>query len=445
MRCCICDKDSWENVDQYRLKEKGMEICNNCGFISYPKMYKTKEEILEYYRNDYRNPPNVFNLYSGQRKLHYHGAFLADEIKRLKEKESPDVLEVGSAFGMFVSFMQTNLPKAKILGTELTTTYKRVAKNEFKIDLADDFSDSDRYDLICTYKVAEHLLDTDKELERYRNCLKDDGLLYIGVPCWFDTMHNFGAGGWDIEYYYSPNHINVWTRKAFESLLKKIGFEIVKQDHEMYDSVYLCKKAEPQKLTHKDYDGKEKIIAHLKAIKAANDLFVKGQYLEAINVWNNFPPAITLDYEVKKKQYNDLGFDWIEENLINKAVSACKASPAILSFAADVFSRYAKLEKAIEVCKMGLSKQPCSPRFLECMGSSLFRLAEAEKDPERQQFLYVQSRNTYEVLKNVSRQSFELAYDWIFRLDAKIEVQNGNTTSSNNGLHSGDKSEGKPS
>ena len=85
MRCLICESNDWENVDEHRVIEKGMSICKNCGFVSYPSLWKSEEDIKKYYQEDYRKPPIAGNLFSGQRKLYYHEAFLAPLFKEWRE------------------------------------------------------------------------------------------------------------------------------------------------------------------------------------------------------------------------------------------------------------------------------------------------------------------------------------------------------------------------
>jgi len=251
MICCICENDNWENVDELaRFKPEGMSICTTCGFISYPQKYKTEEEIKQYYRKDYRNNPSAGNLYSGQRKLHYHNDFLKDvfaEFNSESYKNSElNVLEVGAAFGMALKNINNQVPHANIYGSELTRSFRRNAYQEFGIDLVEDFDQSKQYDLIMSYKVAEHQLDLHLRMKEYYESLKENGYLYISIPAWFDTLENFGAQGFDLNYYYDTNHINVWTKKHFEGLLEKSNFEIIKQDHICYGSTYLCKKKVPR-------------------------------------------------------------------------------------------------------------------------------------------------------------------------------------------------------
>jgi len=152
-------------------------------------------------------------------------------LKKWKDEGKPkEVFEEGSAFGMVLNEIKTAVPNLNVSGSEWGQKFRRNAYHEYGIALGDKFDDSKKHDLIISYKVAEHMIDADKELRKYAENLTEEGLLYISVPAWFDKMTNFGVSGWSIEYYYHPDHINVWTKKLFETVLKKAGLEIVKQN-----------------------------------------------------------------------------------------------------------------------------------------------------------------------------------------------------------------------
>ena len=233
MRCINCNANEWENVDFARLKPSGMCMCKSCGMVSYPSKWQSYGEIKNHYRKAYRNPPTSQNLFTGQRKLSFHNVFLQDVFKKWSENNlgRPNVFEVGAAYGLVLNWLRGMYPGGSFGGTEWTTSYKRNAKHEFKLDLVDDFDTSKKHDLIISYKVAEHQLDVDQELAKYAEHLTDNGYLYISVPTWFDSANNFGLSGFDIEYYYDVNHINVWTREIFEGILQRAGFEIIKKDY----------------------------------------------------------------------------------------------------------------------------------------------------------------------------------------------------------------------
>src|SRR3990167_9119 len=153
-----------------------MSLCKSCGFVSYPKKWQEKEKVLEFYRKQYRNAPTVENLYQGQRKLNYHQEFLTETLIdkwKKEEKKNPVIFEVGAAYGLVLAWFKNMrdskgflFPDADLNGSELTLSFKRNAYHEFVFNLTDDFDDTKQYDLVISYKVAEHMLDADKELVR---------------------------------------------------------------------------------------------------------------------------------------------------------------------------------------------------------------------------------------------------------------------------------------
>ena len=321
MRCVICDHSNWENVDEFRLSKQGMSLCTTCGFVSYPEKHKKKEDVIEHYRHTYRAAPGVDNLYTGSRKLHYHAEFLEEIIKKWSEegKTDPVVSDVGAAYGLYLQWFkqlrhpENNkqlFPDADLNGVELTLTYRRNAWHEFGLDLKEDFDDSKKYDLITSYKVAEHMYDIDVELKRYYEALNDDGKLYISVPTWFRILHNFGVeSSFDIEYYYSTDHCNVWHERHFRHLLQKCGFAIEKEDHAIYDAAYICRKLkEGEKVEEVKLLTVDQIRANLAAVKEASDLLTAQKFADALNVYPNFPMAWRAHYEMNRNQFHQKGF-----------------------------------------------------------------------------------------------------------------------------------------
>jgi len=126
--CVICDSSDWQNVDEHRYKESGMCMCKKCGFITYPKIVRDTSKLKDFYKEEYRRPPTVINIYSGQKKLHYHESFLGKHLAALnKRKPKAKVCEIGAAMGMFLHWIKTKIPKADVYGTELTRSFVRNA------------------------------------------------------------------------------------------------------------------------------------------------------------------------------------------------------------------------------------------------------------------------------------------------------------------------------
>ncbi len=428
MRCLICEGTEWKNVDEFRMKPEGMAVCTNCGFISYPEKYKTKDEILDHYRNDYRaGPPVAANLFTGQRKLHYHNEFLMPLYKKWKEvgKNDPTICDVGAAFGMVLEMFKRNIPGSKLYGTELTETYRRVAWNEYGIELTEDFNDTVKYDMVMSYKSAEHILDADIEMRKWITSLSEDGVLYIGVPIWFGTLHNFGVGGYDIEYYYHPNHVNVWSETTFRTLLKKIGAEIVSENHTFYDSVFLCKRNDALMTEPPVYDGMERVMGYLASVRDATVSYAAGKFSEAIGHWTNFPIAHVHEYETNRAAWHQKGWDAIEKDMIGKAFEECPNNGELHCFAGELAMRYDQWDIAIGFFQKALKLRPKDTIALEKMAVCLSKIAAMETDAGRRNKIYANARKLSQFIAESSMQFRDMGINMSFAYSAKMPLKDG--------------------
>lgn len=424
MRCIICDSNNWENIDIYRFKPHGMAICNTCSMISYPTLWKSEEEIKAYYRKDYRSCPTSGNLFTGQRKIYFHHAFLNDLFEKWKKENRGEieVCEIGAAYGLALSWVKDIYPQSKVSGTELTISYRRVAYHEHGIELTEDFDDTKKYDLIMSYKVAEHQLDVDKMLIKYRSCLKEDGLMYLSVPIWFDQMNCFGVNSFDLEYYYDKNHVNVWTKKLFESLLKKVGFEIIKQDHLIYDSTYLLKACEPKTLDKNDFDDIKKIKSIMERIKLAHIAYNESRFSDAIIVYPNYPQAYTSYFEINRKEFHEKGWEYTKENFIDKMKKDCGECGEFFITATDISMRFKKFEEAIKYAENGLKIKPNNPGLLILLINTMREIAIHSDTEEKKIHYFNQARQISRYLKDVSLQHTKEAIDLIYLFDSKIPI-----------------------
>ncbi len=388
MRCICCGAtDKWKNVDEHRIVPKGMSICLGCGFVSYPNLYKSEEEIKAHYRTDYRMIPKAANLFTGVRKNHMHDAFLGPELKKLKAvKESPVIGEIGAAYGVFLDHIRrAYFPKGQFFGTELTTTYRRVAFHEYGLTLTEDFDFSKKYDLIISYKVAEHQLDIDLKLRQYAEALAPDGWLYISVPTWFNAMTNFGIPGFDLEYYYDTNHINAWTRGLFETILKRAGLEVIKFDNMLYDCTYLCRRNDDvMKMEHPGFEEPDEIQRRMAAIKAAF-IAMKNQDPEtAVKYYANYPEAWGYRYEKARAQlhadHQDVTIEMLIEEHYKPFKEACGEGFDTDRFMADLAMRYDQYELALEYWQKCIYARPGSASVLMPITQCYRRLAEMAKD-----------------------------------------------------------------
>jgi len=215
--------------------------------------------------------------------------------------------------------------------------------------------------MIMSYKVLEHQLDPIEELKKFYSLLNDDGVLYISVPTWFNVLSNFGLEGFDLEYYYDANHINVWSQEIFENILARAGFEIIKQDHVMYGDTYLCKKNESLKLTEVLKLDYKTIVDKLDKIKKAYDLYTEYKFEDAIKTWYNYPGAWVSILEMNRKLLAEKGFQQFELEFIVPMLIACPTSPEVLISATDYAMRAKEYLTAIEYANKAILAKPNNP------------------------------------------------------------------------------------
>ena len=448
MRCVICDSNDWENVDKFRLKPKakmkpvGMSVCKTCGFVSYPEKWKSPEEIREHYRKSYRPGPRAQNLFTGTRKIHYHNFFLHKILKAWKDTGiKPDIFEVGAAYGLVLKWISDELGgNCNVVGSELTTTYRRVAKNELGIRLDEDFDDSRKYDLIISYKVAEHQLDVDLELKKYAACLKEDGILYISVPTWFRSMTCFGLSGFDLEYYYDPNHVNVWTREMFKYLLYKCGLTVVSEDHVVYDSTYLCRARKPEDVVPEfEVQGPDNIKKMMGAIRAAYQAFADNDFDRALDTFQNYPSAWVnraeytrqklftresgAPYDVRDEAQRQELYQRLNELLFKPAIAACPGSAEVQVMCADFSMRARCFPEAVKFIEDGIKMSPENPVMLNQMANCMKELGIRATEPAERLHYF---RNGLEVarhLRATSPSHLKEATDLIYMFAAEIPLE----------------------
>lgn len=417
MRCPVCDRDDlWENVDEFRYKKAGMHICMNCGFVSYPDKYKSYDEIKNYYKKDYRSVPNEQSFFTGERKLQLHLTFLGDLIDKYnKEEKFVRVFEVGAAHGLFLNMMKNMIERCQVSGTEWTLGYKRTAYHEFGIELFDDFQTDAPHDLVCSYKVLEHQLDPDKELRMYAENLTEDGLIYLSVPVWFDALNNFGQPGFDLEYYYSDNHINVWSLKLLRVLFQKAGLEVVKEDHFLYDSTFLLKRNDDEMKKPRVFEDAEEIKSKMEKIKRASDLFDETEFEAAIAAYENFPVAYDGYYQKNKKRLNEeVGFDGIRDEFFKKALRNCPNSPEIILLCVTICMQYNKEPEAIKMLEEFLIKKPNDVGALFLLSDCYRVLGNRTKDPKKRAKLITNARETVRYIAGISSSERPKAIRWAY-------------------------------
>jgi 2-polyprenyl-3-methyl-5-hydroxy-6-metoxy-1,4-benzoquinol methylase len=163
----------------------------NSNFISrtevnkniYDLIYKNKgfegyDRYLEY-ANKVKNHPNSLKMLA-------ESEFIYEPVYQFlkKQKKSLDVLEVGCGYGYTafgVKQMGHNVDAIDISknSIDIATTF---FGDFFKTSTIEDFKSRNKYDLIYSTEVIEHITDLDSYISSIINLLKSDGSIIFTTP-----------------------------------------------------------------------------------------------------------------------------------------------------------------------------------------------------------------------------------------------------------------------
>jgi len=168
--------------------------------------------------------------------------------KKKYNLQDKHILDCGSNYGQFLMHFGKDsigieFEKEKIAFTR-SLGYKVASFN-----LEEKFQDKfpKKFDAVWCTNVLEHMVSPHLLLRRFREVLKKDGLLIIGVPTipknFFQKWLNKKIFGW--EGYSSSEHINAFTNESVEFFIKRAGFEIMESNVCFPTNIFLNKLFNP--------------------------------------------------------------------------------------------------------------------------------------------------------------------------------------------------------
>ena len=145
-----------------------------------------------------------------------------------------NILDIGSGQGIITCEIARRLPQSKVVGIDilehLVERDNRVAKKiglencRFEVMDIMNMDFENRFDLVVTVDILEHIDDDDRALQQFRKVLKPGGELLLHVPSYERRWLFFGwKVNFDVEGHFRPGY-------SIESISEKItnaGFDIV--------------------------------------------------------------------------------------------------------------------------------------------------------------------------------------------------------------------------
>jgi SAM-dependent methyltransferase len=168
-------------------------------------------------------------LYKIKRKLTY--AFAIRGVSKVQSKANKfSILEIGTGSGYFLSFIHSEFPNATLFGIEydprlLKETKKKVPFANVSIGNAELFSFIDqKFDVIVSFQVIEHLYNPVAMLECVRKHLSPNGIFILTTP----NLDGFGAKIMKNKWHgYRDDHVSLKGFMDWKGLIEKNGFQPV--------------------------------------------------------------------------------------------------------------------------------------------------------------------------------------------------------------------------
>lgn len=150
-------------------------------------------------------------------------------------KESDSVLEIGCGKGAFAKKIKTQ----SYVGLEFSQEAKRLALINGISILSESIQDhavanSERYDVVCSFQVLEHVADVNSFITASIKCLKPGGILIYSVP----SADSFISATKNNILNMPPHHVSWFSDKCLEYIGKKFDLKIVDIIHEKLADIH---------------------------------------------------------------------------------------------------------------------------------------------------------------------------------------------------------------
>jgi len=249
MKCFVCG-----NIEKFtplfpKFCSAKNYLCNSCGLVFIPR--GGKPSVREYYKDDgyFKKSPNL-----GFRKIFFSKSLftkLAEERIAEMKKVLADVdlkgkiLDVGCGYGHILYVLKKHYG-CEVLGIEPSQEAAKAGEEAFGIPikpvLLEEFNFDSKFDLVLCSHTLEHVEDPLAFLNHIRNLLKDDGFLYLEVP---NILRP--TGGFSLEKFLYPEHLQTFSAYNLNELLKKCSFSTVSYDDKNFLR-FVCAKQEVNQL-----------------------------------------------------------------------------------------------------------------------------------------------------------------------------------------------------
>lgn len=253
LECVLCGSKKLEKVFENRNQSITSDsilidepisnsLCLSCGHVFNETGARNKVE--SFYSDSYKlmntNSSAEFKYFNNNSGLGL-SSLRFDVLSQITSlKKTGKILDIGCGKGNFLLEFSSKNPEWKLFGVELSKNALKFTKQNlpsailyeglFNSDIFDE-----KFDIITTMGVLEHLEEPKTFLNEVSLNLKDDGLFFFDVP-------NFKLNPIDLHVF---DHLNHFTKETLQNLINSSNFKIVKviEFNDKLPLFLICKKS----------------------------------------------------------------------------------------------------------------------------------------------------------------------------------------------------------
>lgn len=221
--CPVCGFNEFISVLNNKWKNSSYNKCLKCSLIfqnPQESIIKTKSRYNEnYFKYELENQHNFFNLIKKT----------MDDFDILNIlPEGASVLEIGSATGLFLKYMNEN--KFDAVGLEICRQSADYGKKNHKVNILNKTLEEckfkkNSFDFIHFSHLIEHLNDPINFLKIVNDITKPEGLIMITTPNSSGLFARIFKENWRCIV---DDHLFIFNKKSLKILFKKTNFKISK-------------------------------------------------------------------------------------------------------------------------------------------------------------------------------------------------------------------------
>ena len=219
MNCNLCNSDNYKKRNGSVRDNKDLEIfeCCDCGLV-FLSEYKHIDD--KFYENSKMHKEFNFQIWRNQT--------LEDDNRRFEfirnTITNKKVLDFGSGNGGFL--LNAKSVTKEIAGVELDDAVKSFYQKD-EIKLYKDLDKiTDKYDVITSFHVIEHLKNPIEILEKLKDILNTNGKIIIEVPNANDALLTIYESEAFSHFTYWSCHLYLYTQHTLGLLAKKVGLKV---------------------------------------------------------------------------------------------------------------------------------------------------------------------------------------------------------------------------